>query len=254
MLAGTCVASDDVSCVIEPGRVIDVSTAVEGVLEEVPVEKGAVVTAGEVLARLNSSVERAGVELARMRVDLKAQIAARRAELDAAERRRDRAEELFTEKFIPSEALDDARTDYEVARLAYEEALENQALARADLVRAQALYDLRVIRAPIAGVVVERFLSEGEFAQAQKILTLAEIDPLRVEVVAPIRMYGDVSVGMQATIRPESPIGGEYVATVTVVDQVIDAASGLFGIRLTLPNPGGALPAGVECAVEFSAL
>jgi multidrug efflux pump subunit AcrA (membrane-fusion protein) len=38
---------------------------------------------------------------------------------------------------------------------------------------------------------------------------------------------------------------------VTVVDPVVDAASGTIGIRLELPNPGHRLPAGTKCEVRF---
>ena len=44
---------------------------------------------------------------------------------------------------------------------------------------------------------------------------------------------------------------GEYAARVKVVDRVVDAASGTFGVRLELPNPQGAVPAGVKCKVRF---
>jgi hypothetical protein len=37
-----------------------------------------------------------------------------------------------------------------------------------------------------------------------------------------------------------------------VVDRVFDASSGTFGVRLELPNPNGAIPAGVRCKVEFA--
>jgi len=39
---------------------------------------------------------------------------------------------------------------------------------------------------------------------------------------------------------------------VTVVDKVMDAASGTFGVRLALPNPDLALPAGLKCKIRFS--
>jgi len=32
---------------------------------------------------------------------------------------------------------------------------------------------------------------------------------------------------------------------------VLDAASGTFGVRLALPNPGQQLPAGIRCKVQF---
>jgi multidrug efflux pump subunit AcrA (membrane-fusion protein) len=103
-------------------------------------------------------------------------------------------------------------------------------------------------------VVTERLLVPGEYRNEQSpILTLAQIDPLRVEVFVPTSQYGRIRIGSNAQIRPQQPISGSYPATVTVVDQVLDAASGTFGVRLALPNPGLRLPAGIRCKVQFEA-
>ena len=51
-----------------------------------------------------------------------------------------------------------------------------------------------------------------------------------------------------------APHGLAVTATVTLVDKVLDAASGTFRVRLTLPNPGDAIPAGMRCKAEFAAL
>jgi len=56
---------------------------------------------------------------------------------------------------------------------------------------------------------------------------------------------------MQAQIRPESPKGGIYTASVVIVDQVVDAASGTYGVRLEMSNPFHRLPAGLKCKVRF---
>jgi multidrug efflux pump subunit AcrA (membrane-fusion protein) len=56
--------------------------------------------------------------------------------------------------------------------------------------------------------------------------------------------------GAKATVRPEAP-SGKFVATVTTVDSMIDAASGTFGVRLELPNPGLRIPAGAKCKIAF---
>jgi hypothetical protein len=53
-------------------------------------------------------------------------------------------------------------------------------------------------------------------------------------------------------VQPEAPVGGSYSATVAVVDQVFDAGSGTFGIRLALPNPDQRLPAGLRCRAAFT--
>ena len=77
-------------------------------------------------------------------------------------------------------------------------------------------------------------------------------EPLRVEVFVATSYYGQILSGSKAQIRPEDPIKGTYTATVTVVDHVMDAASGTFGVRLALPNPDLKLPAGIRCKVEFA--
>jgi multidrug efflux pump subunit AcrA (membrane-fusion protein) len=71
-----------------------------------------------------------------------------------------------------------------------------------------------------------------------------------VEVVIPATQFGRISSGVSAIVRPEAP-GGAYRATVTTVDSIIDAASGTFGVRLELPNPGLRIPAGAKCKVAF---
>ena len=72
-----------------------------------------------------------------------------------------------------------------------------------------------------------------------------------VEVFLPVSLYKQIRTGTEARVFPNAPIGGEYQAKVTVVDQVFDAASGTFGVRLELANPGQTLPAGQRCRVEF---
>ncbi|WP_232315256.1 efflux RND transporter periplasmic adaptor subunit [Aquincola tertiaricarbonis] len=64
-------------------------------------------------------------------------------------------------------------------------------------------------------------------------------------------MLGRVKTGMRGEVSLEAPLSGRHAALVTVVDRVVDSASGTFGVRLELPNPNGELPAGVKCRVRF---
>ena len=82
-------------------------------------------------------------------------------------------------------------------------------------------------------------------------MKLAQIHPLYVEVIMAVANLGLVKVGMEAAVRPESPVGGLYKAKVIVVDRVVDAASGTFGVRLELPNPDYRLLPGLKCKVMF---
>ena len=129
--------------------------------------------------------------------------------------------------------------------------LSNANLAKMELRRASAELERRTIRSPISGVVLDRSLHPGEFAKQDPILKLAQLDPLRVEVFAPVSLLGKITPGDVADVLPEQPVKGSYAAQVMVVDQVVDAASGTFGVRLDLPNPDYNLPAGLKCRVQF---
>ena len=85
----------------------------------------------------------------------------------------------------------------------------------------------------------------------QSIVQLAQIDPLNVEVFAQVDLLEFIKVGMVAKVRPKRPGGGVFDARVTIVDRVLDAASGTFGVRLELPNPEYRLSAGLKCKVVF---
>lgn len=129
--------------------------------------------------------------------------------------------------------------------------LTNERLAGLELRKATAELARRTIVSPINGVVLERSLSTGEFAKQDPIVKLAQLDPLRVEVFVPVSLLNKMHVGMEAQVFPESPVNGTYTAKVTVVDRVLDAASGTFGVRLELPNPDYKLPAGLRCKIRF---
>ena len=58
--------------------------------------------------------------------------------------------------------------------------------------------------------------------------------------------------GMKGSVVPELFSNASYTAVVKTVDRVIDAASNTFRVRLELPNPNGALPAGLRCKVDLA--
>jgi len=236
---------------IEPSLVVNVGSSVPGILETVEAERGDMIVKGQVLARLNSGVENATMELARARTEMKAIINERQAQVNFSLRRKKRYEELYKKKVIPFEKMDEAKTDSDTALLDLEEAKENMRLAELELKRSIEVVRRMTIYSPINGVVMERFLSPGEYVEDQPVLKLAQIHPLYVEIFALVELLGKIEVGMHADVSPEEPVGHVYKARVKIVDRVVDAASGTFGVRLELPNPQYRLPAGLKCKVTF---
>jgi RND family efflux transporter MFP subunit len=239
-------------CLIQPTQVLKLGTPIPGLLNEVLVDRGAHVKKGDVIARLESTVETASVALARARAENQSSVEAARARLEFQARKADRMVRLRKTDNVAVSTADEAETAARVAESELREAQVNLDLAKLEQARAEEVLRQRTIRSPVDGVVVERKLGPGEYAFDQAhLVTVSQIDPLRVEVFLPLSQFGRIRPGMTAEVEPEDPVGGKYTATVTVVDHVFDPGSGTIGVRLELANPGDALPAGLKCQVHF---
>jgi RND family efflux transporter MFP subunit len=247
-------AVPELDCVIEPQQLVKLATPVVGVIARIDVDRGDVVHKDQVLGKLEDGVEQAALKLARARGTNEFGVKAVRARLDYLRRKNARAGELMSKNIVTQAAAEEADSDANVAEQQLKEAELTLEVARLEVGHAEEALKQRTLISPIDGVVTERLLVPGEYRNEQSpILTLAQIDPLRVEVFVPTSQYGRIRIGSNAQIHPQQPIGGSYPAIVTVVDQVLDAASGTFGVRLALPNPGLRLPAGIRCRVLFDA-
>ena len=164
-----------------------------------------------------------------------------------------RARNESVSQYLSRDQVEEAQANARAAREERQSASEDQRVARLEFAHSQRILAEKTVRSPVSGVVVERAMSPGEYrgADSTHILTIAQVDPLHVEVFAPIAQLDAVKLGDELTIIPEEPVGGKYVARVQVVDRVFDAASGTFGMRLELPNPGNGIPAGLRCRIEF---
>jgi RND family efflux transporter MFP subunit len=253
--ASAAAIGDEVfDCVIEADTTTRLGAPVAGLVSEVLVDRGDVVKAGQVVARLDAEVEVASLALASAKAENDSQLRSNRARAGFLQRKLERAEKLRESRIATPAQLDEADTDAEVARQAIRDAENSAELARLEARRAAALVSQRTVRSPIDGVVIERNLSAGEYRHEQThILTIARIDPLKVEVYVPSEFYRQTAVGGQAEVMPAAPVGGSYQATVTVVDRVMDASSGTFGVRLALPNKDLAIPGGLRCRIRFLA-
>jgi RND family efflux transporter MFP subunit len=239
-------------CLIEASATLKLGAAVPGLIQEVHVDRGDIVRQGQLVAELESEVEQANLAAAKSKAANDNPIHSGRARLDFLNRKFKRMETLRTTNAVSEATFDEARTDERVAVLTLKEAELNHDIAQSETRRAEGLLRQRRIVSPVDGVVVERALGSGEYRHEQAhILVIARINPLYVEVFVPIAFFGQTQVGALAEIEPEAPVGGRYTATVTVVDSMLDAASGTFGVRLTLANPDLRLPGGLRCKIQF---
>lgn len=252
LLATPAAAQDAFDCVMEPAQTLKLGSPITGIITSVEVDRGDYVQRGQVVARLESTVELATLALARARADSMAEIEARRARLEQTRTELARAMSLHERAVVSTQKIEELRATQQIAASDLANAELNRRLAALEVGRAQALLEQRTIRSPVAGLVTARTMGPGEYIHFDNsVLTLAQMDPLYVEAFVPVRLHGRVRVGTRATVVPDQPIGGSYEAEIRVLDEVFDAASGTFGVRLALPNPDRRLPGGVRCRVTF---
>jgi RND family efflux transporter MFP subunit len=254
LVAGSVAQAAEFDCMLEPKRVVTISGSIEALITTVRVERGDLVRKGDVLVEFESGVERASSDLAKYRAEMQGAVDARRARTDYAQARHRRTVELTKKNFVSPQDVEEAAAEKRLAEAELREALDSRRIAELEQRRTTEILKLRTLRSPIAGVVVDRYMNPGEISEigAKPILKLAEIGTLHVETILPAAAYGQVAIGDVGVVRPETPVGSRFEAKVIVVDRVLDAASGTFGVRLELPNESRNLPAGARCKVDLA--
>ena len=261
LLAGLAAAAtahaESFDCLIEPYQTVDLRSPVDGLIDKVLVQRGDRVRAGQPLVLLESSVETSAQEVARYRAQTEGRIATARSRVDYAGKKLARQTELHAANYVAAQSRDEAEAEKRVAEAELTDAQESRELAQREYKQSTDLLGRRTLRSPFNGVVMDRMLNPGDLAESgtgrRPVLKLAQVEPLRVEVVLPVAAYGKLAQGATATVTPEG-IGGRYPATVGVIDSVFDSASGTFGVRLVLANPDRQLPAGIRCRIDFPQL
>lgn len=222
----TAMATDvgQLSCLLEPSEQIEIASEVAGIVRHVNFNRGDNVKAGDVLLSLEQGMELAEINLARARVEF-------------ADRKLERNQELIDKGLLADYEADEITTEREIAEL--------------ELKRAERGLEQKIIYSPVDAMVVDRRVSKGEYAGVDPVMVLAVLDPLHAEVVISADYYGKIKKGMQVEVTPDGPDGSVYPGTVSIVDRIIDAASGTFGVQVEIPNPDLTLPAGLKCRTRF---
>jgi RND family efflux transporter MFP subunit len=240
-------------CLADPAETVAVGSPVTGIVREVMVGRGDRVHAGDVVAKLDSTIEEADVAVAEAQADATEVVEAQRAKLALAEANLQRAQQLVESGSVTQSRVEELEALVAVARSDLATETRRVDLAQIELERARAVLSLRTLKSPLDGFVTAQGASAGEFLRQDGIVfTVARTDPLYIEAYAPTEYYGRLVTGVTGKVALDQPPGTSMDAEVTVIDAVFDAASNTFGLRLELPNPDNALPAGQHCRVTFA--
>ena len=245
-------------CLIEPAQTVDLASPVTGLLDKVYVKRGDLVVAGQALAALESRAEQAANDLARFRSEQAGPTRMAENKIEFSKRKFGRRSSMAAEKLLPLQESDDAEAEFKLAESELMVAKENREMAKIEHRQQSSQLNLRTIRSPFNGVVVDQMLYPGEVVEPsgtkKAILKIAQIDPLRVHVILPKEVFGKIKPGMLADVVPEIPGKTRYVGKVKIIDRVINAASGTFVVFLEMPNAKHDVPTGAKCRAEFAGI
>ncbi|WP_192037038.1 efflux RND transporter periplasmic adaptor subunit [Halomonas sp. YLGW01] len=203
---------------------VEVANEVAGVVSEVAFESGQGVSQGDVLIRLEDSVDRAA-------------LAALEARAQLANETYQRYSNLLPRNAVSQSQFDEARANYQAAR--------------ADAEQQRAQLEKKTIRAPFDGVVGLRHVDLGEYiAVGTPIVNLNMLDPIHVDYSVPERDLGRVTAGRRIELSvaayPERVFHGEVLA----IAPSINESSRTLNVRAQLDNADAALRPGMFAEVS----
>jgi RND family efflux transporter MFP subunit len=248
---------------VTPRRRATVSTQITGTLTQVLIEEGDHVEKGQVLARLEDSALRAGLNAARANVaSAQAQVATAQAQLAQAQADERRQGELLASGMVSRQAGEQARTAV-ATNLAQLDARRREAdAAIAQLAQAQVNFDYAVVRAPFAGVVTEKAAQVGEIVSPLSagggftrtgVGTIVDMDSLEVEVDVAEAYIGQVHADMRAEAVLDAYPDWKIPAHVIAVVPAADRGKGTVKVRVALEQKDARLVPDIGTRVSFLA-
>jgi HlyD family secretion protein len=232
---------------IEPIRVIDVKSQASGEVREVAVELGENVERGALLVRIDPRDVRNAYDQAVADLDVA------NARYTVAQRKLERTGNLRDSQVVTEEE--------------YEDALLENANAKAALVKAEVNLELAedrlndvAVGAPITGMVVEKTVEEGQIITSAKevtggtiLLRMADLNEVQVRTLVDETDIGAIQAGLQATIKVEAYPDRDFTGRVLQIEPqaVVEQNVTLFAVLTRIKNQEGLLKPGMNADVEI---
>jgi membrane fusion protein (multidrug efflux system) len=198
---------------------------IAGRVAQIQFREGERVTQGQVLVKLDESIQKADLDRAR-------------ANLTLSKSKHERAQDLRNKGFISGQALDESENTFKVAQ------------ADAELMGAR--LSKTEITAPFSGTIGLRQVSVGDYVkEGQDMVNLESLDPLKVDFRVPELALSQVKHGQTLQLTLDAIPDKAYDGTVYAINPLIDANGRSIVIRAQVPNKDGRLRPGMFARVRL---
>jgi len=248
-----------------------ISSEVEARVDRVLADVGDRVRQGQVLVELSPTElqyevdrQRAAVAEVRARLgigpedplprhpDEVASVQRAAADLFDAEQKYRRADQLFRDRLVSQEQLDEAASRFKSSRAALDVAVQEVSQLKAQLQSSEVARRLAekkltdaTIRAPFPGSVQARRVSPGEYLRLQSpVMVIVRTDTLRARLSVPERWAGAIRPGSTVDLRVEAYPGETFRGRLDRINPSVSSDTRTFEIEALVPNSDGRLKPG----------
>lgn len=242
-------------------RQATVSTQITGTLTQVLIEEGDHVQKGQVIARLEDSALRAGLNVAQANIQsAQAQVAHAQAQLTQATADSRRQDELAASGMVSKQAAEQARTAVATYAAQLDARRREADAARAQLASAQVNYDYTYVRAPFAGIVTAKAAQVGEIVSPLSagggftrtgVGTIVDMDSLEVGVDVNESFIGQVKADMPAEAVLDAYPDWKVPAHVIAIVPSADRGKATVKVRVALEQKDARMVPDMGVRVSF---
>ena len=221
---------------LEAIRKVTVYARLNAIVEEIMVEEGVVVREGDILLRLEDREVQNEYEQASIAVD-EAKLGLQQAEIKVqfSLANYERALDLFQQKLISKQEIDQVSLTDRIDGLAVETAQQRLEAAQAQLRSATIQLEFTEIPSPIDGVITERLVEVGDRVNGnEEVFGVEEFPPLWARIFVPERDLPQLKVAQKARVRVETFPEQDFEAAIMMINPTIDATSGTVKVTLEM--------------------
>lgn len=239
---------------VQPSDTVDLASTEKGIIEQITVEEGDLVTKGQVICQLESSVEKAALDISKVQAESDIHIQVANIGDELAGVKLERVKRLEQKDAAAVMEVIEAEINKKYTGVKINEAVHDKSVVNFQYIRDKKVIERRTVRSTLDGYVARKIKSVGELVDGVDdavVCQIVKLDPLHVLVPAKASTYGKIKVGDTARLDGEQLPGGSAMAKVFLVGRVVQADSQTYTIKLELPNPGSVIPAGIKVIVTF---